>query len=280
MSWQLSNAASAKRLERAFANRGIDPSNPGFCDTAEFLAAERTNPRFLEAYAEYVEARPYSEEYLGWAKKRMDVAAHELARAVRADGRLGACVDVSGMLGRMLDRLGIWNYVAKTCLTIMFPGTSSLPPTYFYGIDFRKTAAPHAIVVAPPYSCIDVTARQQLYAAGEAAHIPEIVLLDRYLPANWTMKDLAAPEVALRARFMGQSLEQFVREKYAHMLEVASKLPARRREPESDFEAALKYTIVAVGGALEPLEDVTGYKPGGRTALQIFEQDILPKLAA
>ncbi|MGK8225480.1 hypothetical protein ACRS2S_30405 [Achromobacter xylosoxidans] len=27
------------------------------------------------------------------------------------------------------------------------------------------------------------------------------------------------------------------------------------------------------------MEDITGYKPGGRTALAIFEQDVLPKLA-
>jgi hypothetical protein len=38
----------------------------------------------------------------------------------------------------------------------------------------------------------------------------------------------------------------------------------------------LKYVVVAVGGTIEPLEEITGYKPSERTALQIFEQDIAP----
>lgn len=43
-------------------------------------------------------------------------------------------------------------------------------------------------------------------------------------------------------------------------------------------DTELKYVIVAIGGFVEPLERLAAYKPGGRPALQIFNDDILPKL--
>ncbi|EED41098.1 hypothetical protein SSKA14_4122 [Stenotrophomonas sp. SKA14] len=43
---------------------------------------------------------------------------------------------------------------------------------------------------------------------------------------------------------------------------------------------SLRYVIVAIGGTVEPLEEITGYKPSGRTAQEIFDQDVLPKLAS
>ncbi len=49
-------------------------------------------------------------------------------------------------------------------------------------------------------------------------------------------------------------------------------------EPDAEARATLKYVIVAVGGFVEQLEGVVGYKPCGRTALQIFNEDVVPKL--
>jgi hypothetical protein len=55
------------------------------------------------------------------------------------------------------------------------------------------------------------------------------------------------------------------------MVEVARELPPREvRVGDTRF----KYVIVAVGGTIEPLEEITGYRPSGRTALEIFERDV------
>src|ERR1700733_8321462 len=132
--WRLSNRSDQRKLERMFKNRSIDSSKPAFCDSAAFLRMERADPRFLETYARYVEAQTYEEEYLLDARRKIDVVAEAVRACVAKDGRMGACVDASGMVGRMLDRLEVWNYVAKATLTITF-GTSEHEPEYFWVLD-------------------------------------------------------------------------------------------------------------------------------------------------
>lgn len=56
MPWPLSNDQECRRLEHAFANRNIPFDAPGFYDHPNFLAQEQKDPRFLELYAQYVEA--------------------------------------------------------------------------------------------------------------------------------------------------------------------------------------------------------------------------------
>lgn len=279
MTWALSNSHTAKRLEGAFKKRGIDFGTPGFCDQPEFIRAESENHRFLEAYAQYIEAKEYSLEYLNEARQKITVAAEAVRSSIAADGRLGACVDATGMLGRMLDRLGIWNYVAKSCLTIAYPENAGLPETYFYGVDHRAFVAPHAIVVAPPFYVVDVTAKYQPFQnLSQATYLPEIVLLDTFVRSPWDNADLAAPEVALQAQLSGIKLDTYLRMQHGNMFEVIAELPPRQLEPWSSDAPRLRYIIVAVGGVVEQLEGIVGYKPCGRTALEIFTEDVLPKL--
>lgn len=224
------------------------------------------------------EVRHYSEEYLADARHKIEVVAEAVRAAIAMDGRLGACVDASGMIGRMLDRLGIWNYVAKSSLSIHYPDSSGLANSYFYAVDERKTAAPHAIVVAPPFYVVDVTAKYQAYDGIHADYLQGSILMDCYWPGEWGLNDLVAPEIILAARTYGMSLRYYVEKYHGHMLEVAEKLPARQQAPASPEHPTLNYVIVAVGGAIEPLEGIVGYRPCNRTALDIFNEDVLPAL--
>lgn len=52
------------QLEAEFQRLGIDYREPGFYDTPAFLAVERMDPRFLSYYAEYVDRRTYTAEYM------------------------------------------------------------------------------------------------------------------------------------------------------------------------------------------------------------------------
>ena len=52
-----------------------------------------------------------------------------------AEGRLGACIDLSMVLSRILDAEGIWNYVVKGSLTLTFPRSVQPGPIYFWPID-------------------------------------------------------------------------------------------------------------------------------------------------
>ncbi|SPA03030.1 hypothetical protein CBM2626_B60027 [Cupriavidus taiwanensis] len=58
-----------------------------------------------------------------------------MADRVARDGQHGLCVVASGVLSRILDELGVWNYTAKSNLAIHFPLSVSVTPRYFYSID-------------------------------------------------------------------------------------------------------------------------------------------------
>ncbi|MNQ94439.1 hypothetical protein D3C85_1099570 [compost metagenome] len=93
--------------------------------------------------------------------------------------------------------------------------------------------------------------------------------------AEWTADDLANPSLLADLRARGISFKDFMNHQTPGMASVLKLLPPRR---VMFNETWLKYVIVAVGGTVEPLEGITGYKPCGRLALEIFEQDVLPKL--
>lgn len=194
-SWSRSNVADCKRLERAFANRSIPIDAPGFYDAPAFLEAEAKDPRFLENYARYVEARDYDSGYLEVAAGKIQSVAKALEQIIAVDGRLGACVDACGMLGRMLDRLGVWNYVAKATLTIEFPAESHLARQHFWVLDEGAFVAAHAIVVAPPFGVVDVTLRHQHYKAEQARYLPPVVVADDWRRVDWAADDLANAEI-------------------------------------------------------------------------------------
>lgn len=78
----------------------------------------------------------------------------------------------------MLDRLNIWNYVAKATLTITF-GTGSHEPQYFWVLDEGNFVASHAIVVALPFGVVDVTVKHQPYPPNVAALVPDVVVADQ-----------------------------------------------------------------------------------------------------
>ena len=271
--WPLTSTAKQAILKSFFSKRAIDCSQPAFCDQPAFLQEERKNPLILKAYAQFIEAQEYSREYLDSVQPKIEVTAEAVRAAVASDGRLGACVDASGMLGRMLDELGIWNYVAKSTLTIKFPG--NLGPRYFWGIDEGEFTAPHAIVVAPPFSIIDSTIYHQPYEREQAALVPKIVLAETFQAATWTPEDIANNEVRSYLKRRGIAFTKFLRDNHPNMASSINDLPPRQIYYA---DTNLKYVIVAVGGATEKLEALDGYRPCGRTASEIFRDDVLPKL--
>lgn len=277
MKWRLSNSAKEKQLKRAFDNRGIDPSQVAFYDSPAFLKQEVEDPRILNTYAEHVEAKEYSAEYLLSAHRKIETVAHAVGAAIRRDGRQGACVDASMMIGRMLDRLGIWNYVAKATLTIEFPDRSGILPIYFPDMDpTREFAAAHMIVVAPPFGIIDVTLRQQPYPGRIVDYLPDTVLANDFADSQWTTLDVMSVEAIGLAHGDGMHPDDFFRRHCPGKIKVIERLRPRSVVVNG---TKLKYVIVGVGGAQVHLEDLDGYRPSGRSALEIFEKDVMAVLA-
>lgn len=275
--WPLSNSARAGKLERLFAGIGVDASSPGIHDSPAFLAAERENPNILQDLAALVEVRTYSEEYLVQARAKIEVAAMALGNLVAADGSLGACVHASGTLGRLLDELGVWNYVAKATLTMTFPKNSGIGKRYFWAVDELRTTAPHAIVVAPPFGIIDLTIKHQPYTGNEATYLPDTVLASQFKVGSWHAEDLLdtalVHELQRRRILVPDFLKQECPSMWRAMQTISS--PARMAQIGT---VLLKYVITGVGGFTEKLRDIEGYAPHGMQPGRILDELIAPKL--
>src|SRR6266540_116994 len=92
------------------------------------MAQEQRDPEFLVRYAEFVNLRRATPEYEAFARSQTVKAAAFLHERLVKDGRPGACVDISGLLSRFLDRLGVWNYVVKGGLVLEFSAATGFRP--------------------------------------------------------------------------------------------------------------------------------------------------------
>lgn len=276
--WSLANAATQQELEAWFIQRGMNPSQPGLHDTPEFLDAEQRDRNVLNRVARLVEARRYTVEELDEAERKIRVAADAVADRVARDGRHGLCVVASGILSRMLDELGVWNYTAKSNLSVRFPPSVSSEPRYFYSIDHGQFVAPHAVVVAPPFTVIDVTVKHQFYDEDAMVQwLPPIAMSKELHPYRVANNELVSPSARAELRMHGVTVERYLAQNKSDMLELMRQLPSREVVLDG---GRLGYGLVAVGGYQERLHELhdTNCSIDGLTPVEIYEQDVLPRL--
>jgi hypothetical protein len=152
------------------ASLDFDKSKPGFYDDPVFMAAEAKDPTLLDAYADHVDALTHDETYLQHARDRISRSVRFLHGRLLADGRKGACVDMSQMLSRFLEQQGVWNYIVKGGTAVYPAAHTGLDAAFHWLYDSRakeKSAAPHAWVCAPPFNVVDLTLGQQENAGEE-----------------------------------------------------------------------------------------------------------------
>jgi hypothetical protein len=166
-----------EQLEQEFRRLGIDYEHPGFYESPAFRAAEERDGRFLDRYAEYIERRPYTPEYL----ERVTTIVPRLANLVFdhliRDGRHGACVDISNLIARILDQENIWAYEVGGGVQINYPPQSGLDPSFFGAVGGRRDAvAGHMWVRVPPYAVLDVTLAAQPYPQSKRRYMNSVVM--------------------------------------------------------------------------------------------------------
>lgn len=276
--WPLTNPKEQARLEGQFQKLGIDFSKPGFHDSAAFLAVERVRPEILDDYARYVEVRTYSEAELQTAQRKIEVAAGVVSAAVKADGRHGLCVTASGVLSRMLDELGVWNFCVKGTMTVTFPPAVSGIKQCFYALDAGTFEAPHAFVVAPPFLVIDASVSAQSYPSDPMrACLPPLIMQRDFIPYRWKDDDIASPLVRM-TRLAGTSVKRYLQTNNPLMLKRMDEFPARLAVYPGGNCA---YVVTAIGGYAEKLADLTSVHTllVGKQPIELFETQVLPQLA-
>lgn len=259
----------AAELKERFVSLGIDFGRPGFYDTPEFMAQEKADQRFLETYAEWVLLRPRSADEDLRIRDLMPRLANIVNERLRRHNWIGGCVAVTGMVSRMLDRMGIWNVTFKGSTTITNVETAET--RHFAIVDKSQGAgyeAGHMWLAVPPFDVVDVTLRFQHWGQDTFQDaIQPMLLAERTDVVQARPEDLVASEVR-RYRDPG-----FLNEALPDQRRFGRIFPARRfRAGDCEFRmipSGISMTDV-------PLEEVNIDGRQGVPAIEIWKEDVAP----
>jgi hypothetical protein len=260
----------AKELEEQFDRLGIDFSRPGFFDTPQFLARERADRRFLETYAEWVLSRPRSAGEDAKVREVVPRLADIVNARLRRHDWIGGCVAVTGMVSRMLDRMGIWNVTFKGSATIANVETDET--RHFAIVDELQGAGyqtGHMWLAVPPFDVVDMTLRYQRWGQDpfQEAILP-VLLSEKTEIVQARIEDLVAPDIRRMYRdpdLHNRSLPD--QKRFGHTF------PARR------FSAGdCEFRLVPSGISMTdvPLEEINVHGRQGPPAIEIWRDDVVP----
>lgn len=250
---------------------------PGFYDDPSFLAEERRGRGLsLNHYARFVQQRHFDEAYLARARREIPIIAGEFHRAVKRNGRLGACIDASNPLSRILEREGFWNFVAIGGFEISLTATGPGKPIHFWAVDTNpKVGGGHAWVFAPPFSVIDITVQLQPYEPKDRAQLPEMVIAENVIPFTPAPDQLISPSVRRHLDHAGVAKSKYwkaINPAVELMLATFPSVLVRR------IEGDYSYMMVAVTASDGPLEAITNMRYDGKTAAHVYAEAIVPHL--
>lgn len=185
-------------MPNRLAALALDTSRPGFYDEPAFIAAEERDPRLLEAYAAHVDQLQFDDGYLRYARARVRETTAFIVDRLWKDPRRGACVDVSLVLGRFLERQGVWNYGVRGAVAVSFPPKSRLRP---YQMRRQGDVPGHVWLRAPPFRIVDLTIALQDYSNGEERHLQKYIIEENARAEAPRVADLLddSDRLALRA---------------------------------------------------------------------------------
>jgi len=260
--------AALGELERLFRSANIDFARPGFYDQPGFVMAERRDPRALEAYAEYIDKRPYPEDYKARARAVVTRAAQFLSRELEIDGRRGACIDASGALMRMLEREGIWSYMAGGATVVEFPRHAHLRAQYFHPFVHPDNPAKtgHMWLRVPPFAVVDVTLAMQPWSNRQRPFIPAYIASEAFNVAEKEIDDLIEDE--LMELLMEQGRVPTMANLEPRQRQTMEKFPAFQIEQQ---ELRIKYVPTRVSAMDGALEDMRNLCLSGKYPAQLYQ---------
>lgn len=263
-------------LAEDFRCRGISFDLPGFCDDPSFFEVERDNPHYLNHYAAFIAKRPYDPNYLARAKVIIDNAVSLLHAELVEHGRLGACVDISEILFRILEQEKIWSCCIKGSLTITFPRKAGISTRYFWSVDHGNFVAGHAWLRAPPYTVVDISVRQQPYQGNQAKYIPDRILTTNTRPVIVDVEDIVSPSARMELLAYGVPPHQHLREVAPLIPDIFDSFPAVAVSGLKG--SSLKYSPVAIHVPEDKLPYMENMMFRGLTPWQLYHLQFAGKL--
>jgi hypothetical protein len=258
-------------LEELFTSLGIDFHDAGFYDLPSFLAVEKKNAAFLENYAEYVDRQQYPTEYLDKVRRVVPAMAQFVYHHLREEGRLGACIDVSGMVTRMLDREGIWSYAVGGGATIEFPSSSGIVPSHFGFIGGQSRIAGHMWVRVPPFAVLDITLPAQPWDRARLPFFNSFVMSEVSRATAPTVEQLVDMN-AIEQWILSNGRSPTTRDIFRLVPRLG---PFMERFPTFSVRAdpiTVSYAPTKIGGTIKPLEGMTEPHLNGYSPLELYQE--------
>lgn len=271
----ISYSSNYKSILANFQRHNIPTELPGFYNHHNFLNLEIMNSEYLLNYCRFVNTKNYTEDYLNRARIEIPVIVEILYNELIKDGRIGACVDISMGLSKILEKEGYWNYIAAGSLILNFPQDSGINPLYFWHINNSDTSAAHAWVVAPPFTVIDISLKQQAYPQNVLDYLPSYVITDKYSTCKVDVNDIIAPEVQEELRLQKIKPKQMIASIDSDFSEKLRIFPPHI---EMYNEMNIKYITCKGAAPDEELENIKSLCLNGLYSSDIYHRKIRPRL--
>ena len=260
-------------LKSDFQARGIPTDSLGLRDHPMFLKAQDDDRAYLNKYAAFVVGRPYDADYLHHARTVITNVAGVLFDALKANGRMGACVDMTGHFSRILEKEGVWSCGIKGSLALSFPVASGEVSTHLWSVGCGGIVTGHAWLFAPPFSIVDVAIRQQAYGGNKRAYLADVNLVEYPDLADVEIEDVITPEARDELATSGVPRNLFFSTVAPGMRDVLDIFPAHTcTSPQG---AVMKYCPMSVLATDSPLEIIRDLDRHGKTPYQTYQERFL-----
>jgi hypothetical protein len=265
-----------------FDSLQLDKSKPGFYDHPAFLAAEKKDASLLEAYADYIDELAFDADYLSFARARIVASAQFLHQRLLADGRKGACVDMSQVLSRFLEQQGVWNYMVKGAAAVYPASDTGIHAAFHWLYDSRaseQSVAPHAWVCAPPCNVVDLTLGRQENAGDEDRLLREPIVAEGARRSTPRIEEVFDPPI--RDAYARQLRRPITMSDLGHIDKALVTKLQRRGTWEVELPNVLiRYVGVAVTAPDQPFERARGWLIGGKSGWELWLEFEAALLAA
>lgn len=258
-------------LERLFADNRIDYTAPGFYDLPTFRKVEERSPEFLEKYSEYVDARPYPDDYLARVRETVPQLGQMLFAELLEAELAGACVDLSGAFVRMLEEERIWAYAVGGGVTVTFPPECRLPQSHFGVIAPREIVAGHMWVTVPPFRVVDITLPIQHWSPIQQPYFDHFVIAEESAPAAPTVWELIDVELIDDFRMSEGRMPgmQDVRMRVPHVFPFMKRFPGFQVH---SGRLSIKYVPTKIGASEETLYELHAPRLNGKTPGELYRR--------
>ncbi|OFZ59112.1 MAG: hypothetical protein A2328_10895 [Bdellovibrionales bacterium RIFOXYB2_FULL_36_6] len=269
--------SSFAQIIEDFRSKGIPVDIPGFYDHQNFIIQEKLNPNYLNNYAAFVAKRSYSSQYIDKAKNEIAIMAELMRQELVKDGRLGACIDISLVLSKILEEEGYWNYIVKGALTLIFPSILNISRKYFWPCDTKSPAiAGHVWIAAPPFSVIDITVKKQPFEKHEEVYLPDMVLESTTSELSIDTIDIFnRADIDIVQQRSGIEESDMIARICPHIYEMTKVFKPTKVNHNG---VTLKYIPCAISAPNENLKNITSLCLNDMNGNEIYQSIIKPKL--